>query len=162
MASVERRKFFFFEHQAVEQAVLDRRPARKAESPAVSPLKTSTMSELKSNASPSATTWSGTACIARNSLTPFDDIGQLADFVLAFVGRTLRGGGKDAEAENIDEVEAVHTAAIHPVDGARGNLPCCFERFVRHAERPAKSLAVPAGITPQGDIQPLAFMELTT
>ena len=90
-------------------------------------------------------------------LDPFDDIGQLADFVLAFVGRTLRGGGKDAEAENIDEVEAVHTAAIHPVDGARGNLPCCFERFVRHAERPGEIVGRARGDYPQGDIQPLAF-----
>ena len=70
MASVERKKFFFSSRmQSNSPSLNDDRRARW-KPPAVSPLKISTISDRRSNRSPSASISSGTACIVRNSLTP--------------------------------------------------------------------------------------------
>ena len=68
-------------------------------------------------------------------LDALDQIGQFADLVLALVGRALRGGREDAEAEDIDEIESVDASAVHAVHRAGGDLPRRFERLARHAER---------------------------
>ena len=148
-------EILLFEHQAVEQAVLDRRPARKAESSGGLAVEHQHHERIEIECLAVGHDLERYGVHRPELLDPLDDIGQLADLVLAFVGRTLRGGGKDAEAENVDEIEAVHTAAVHPVDGARGDLLCSFERFVRHAERPCEIVGRTCGDYPQRNIQPL-------
>ena len=90
-------------------------------------------------------------------LDSLDDIGQLADPVLALVGRTLRGGREDAEREDVDKPKPVHAPHVDPLDASRSDLPRRFERFARHAQRPGEIVGRTRRNHPEGNIQPLAL-----
>ena len=55
-------------------------------------------------------------------LHALDQVGQLADLVLAFVRRALGRGGEDAETEDINEIVVVHASAIDPLFRAAEEL----------------------------------------
>ena len=95
-------------------------------------------------------------------LDALHDIGQLAQTVLAFVGRALRSGGEDAEREDVDEMQSVDHAAIERLHLARDDLSGRFERVLAMPTMPAKSLAVPAGMMPSSSDSPRSRIRLTT
>ena len=68
-------------------------------------------------------------------LHALDQVGQLADLVLAFVRRALGRGGEDAETEDIDEIVVVHASAIDPLFRAAEELRRRLDRVFLHAER---------------------------
>lgn len=95
-------------------------------------------------------------------LHALDQVGQLADLVLAFVRRALGRGGEDAETEDINEIVVVHASAIDPLFRAAEELRRRLDRVFSMPSAPAKSLAVPAGMMPSSRSRCFSFIRLTT
>ena len=87
-------------------------------------------------------------------LDALHDIGQLAQTVLAFVGRALRSGGEDAEREDVDEMQSVDHAAIERLHLARDDLSGRFERVLGHADDAGEIVGRACGDDAQFERQP--------
>ena len=87
-------------------------------------------------------------------LDALHDISQLAQTVLAFVGRALRSGGEDAEREDVDEMQSVDHAAIERLHLARDDLSGRFERVLGHADDAGEIVGRACGDDAQFERQP--------
>lgn len=146
-----------FEHDAVEQTVLDRRTAREAEAAGRLAVEDEHHQRVEIESLSVGHHFERHGVHCAQLLDALDQIGQLADLVLALVGRALRGGREDAEAENIDEIESVDASAVHAVHRAGGDLPRRFERMARHAQRTREVVGRTGGNHSERDVQPFVF-----
>ena len=69
----------------------------------------------------------------------------------------LRGGGEDAETEDVHEIAAVRQTAVHPLDAPRGDLTRRRQRVVRHAQRPREIVGRTHRYDPDPHVEPLGL-----
>ena len=125
----------FFEHYAVEHAVVYARRAGKAEPSGRLAVEYQHHEGIEVELVIVALHMQRYAVQMQQVLYAREDVGQLADLVFEPIGRMLRGCGKDAEAEYVDEVEPVDHAAVDTPHLSRNDLAGSAHYVAVHAQR---------------------------